>query len=271
LKTSGLIHSLETLKPYLGDLVICGAWAWYLYRKYLGRGNRLPQDFTRDLDCASSGRIPVRGTPLAGQLDAAGFKWVPQGDDIPPVAHFRWPTIDHPDVEVQFLTPVRGDGSRRVIEVQEQVTAEALRNLDILLDNPLSLDVDEVDEGSSFRGKVKVPRVGHFVVQKALIFEGRSSGDRAKDFAYVFDLIDSAHGFAESVAKDVLAAEKGTWSAEARRFEERLKREFASPAFLRAIGNQWPLEDRPPLKYLEREVELWLQRLDRARRTSKTK
>jgi hypothetical protein len=270
LKTTGLIHSLETLKPYLGDLVICGAWAWYLYRQYLGRGNRLPHDFTRDLDCISRGRIPVRGTPLSGQLDAAGFKWVPQGDDIPPVAHFRWPTIDHPDVEVHFLTPARGDGSQRVVEVQEKVTAEALRNLDILLDDPISVEVDEAKDGSSFRGKVMVPRVGHFVIQKALIFEARSPGDRAKDFAYVFDLIDSAHGLAERVGNDVVAAEKATWLAAVGRFEQRMKSALGSPAFLRAVADQWPLEDRPLVKYLEREVGRWLQRLDQARRPSKT-
>jgi hypothetical protein len=42
LNPEGLDRALRGLRPYLGDLVLCGAWAWYLYRRCFGSPAWIP-------------------------------------------------------------------------------------------------------------------------------------------------------------------------------------------------------------------------------------
>ena len=35
MKIRGFVHVLKAIEPRLGEVVIVGGWAWYLYRKYL--------------------------------------------------------------------------------------------------------------------------------------------------------------------------------------------------------------------------------------------
>ena len=99
--------------------------------------------FTRDLGCVTQNHVPVEGIGLLDGLEAAGFEWVPKGDGTPPAAVFVWPNRDHREVEVEFLTPARGDGRNRVVTIQPDLTAQALRDLDILLDGPGVVELDE--------------------------------------------------------------------------------------------------------------------------------
>lgn len=69
MKPAGLGRALTALGPYLEDIVICGAWAWYLYRRCLAPGRDLPTEFTRDLDCVGPERLPVREAPILDRLE----------------------------------------------------------------------------------------------------------------------------------------------------------------------------------------------------------
>jgi hypothetical protein len=269
---SGLDRALRALEPYLDDLVLCGAWAWYLYRRCIAQGTEIPADFTRDLDCIGRQRLPVRQAELAARLDEHGFVWVPRGDESPPLAFFAWPSGEKPEVLVEFLTPARGAGSRRTVWIQRGVAAQALWHLAILQDDPLGIEIDDRSPLAGelrFRGTVRVPKIGHFVVQKALIHGSRTRDQQVKDLYYVFDLIDSANGLAERVLEDVVAAE-GSWSREVVRFVEVLEACAAEPAFVNRLLEQFPRESRPPLAYVEREVRGWLARLQAARRRHDT-
>lgn len=108
MRVDGLDHALQTLEPYLGDLILCGAWAWFFYRRCFGSDRWIPAEFTRDLDCIRPERLPVRGGSLCDRLEAESFEWVPRGSDTPPAAHFAWPSRNRPEIEIEFLVPARG-------------------------------------------------------------------------------------------------------------------------------------------------------------------
>lgn len=268
MNSAGLIRALTALRPYSGHIVICGAWAWYVYRNYMGRPLERTAVFTRDLDCVMPNRVPVEGTGLPDSLEAADFVWVPRGDATPPAAVFVWPSKEHPEVEVEFLVPARGGGRDRIVTVQPNLTAQALRDLDILLDDPVVVELNErFDETELvFEGPVRVPRLAHFSIQKALIFSRRALEDQVKDLAYVFDVIDSANGLAERLLSDVVLAHRRHYQAEVQRFRVVLRREFGSPAFVKKVAEQIAVERRPLSTYIEREVAQWLERLEAALR-----
>jgi hypothetical protein len=261
----GLVRALNALRPYLGHIVICGAWAWYVYRHYLGRPLEHTAVFTRDLDCVTPTRLPVmEGVGLLESLETADFVWVPKGSDNPPAAVFVWPRPRAAEVEVEFLAPARGSGTSRVVSIQPNITAQALRDLDILLEDPMVVELDERSVeagGSSFQGAVRVPRLAHFSIQKALIFPRRQAEDQAKDLAYVFDLIDSTNKLADQLLGDVVRAHASGHDKEVQRFREVAGRQFASPAFVKKVVEQIPPERRPLSAYAEREVAGWLARL----------
>src|SRR5690242_5803075 len=107
MRVSGLVHALQALEPYLGDVVICGGWAWYLYRKYLGNSAGIPAEFTRDLDCAVREGMPVRGVPLRQRLNESAFECEYRGESLRPALLFSWPSSRRPQVEIEFITQAR--------------------------------------------------------------------------------------------------------------------------------------------------------------------
>ena len=257
----GLDRALKALRPYLGDLVLCGAWAWYLYRRCLAPDRWVPAEFTRDLDCIGKERLPVRGDPLLNRLANSAFVWVPRGPETPPVAHFAWPDPKRADVEIEFLAPSRGDGTREIVELQPGLTAQALRHLEILTDSPLVLAIDDrspLPEELEFRGSVRLPKIGHFVIQKALIHKDRRREKQVKDIFYVFDLIDRENGLNNILSQDVVAAE-AKWKTEVGLLVDVLEQRIGEPAFLKGISEQYPEEKRPSPTYVEREVQDWLK------------
>lgn len=172
MKELGFIHVLETLSPRLDSVVLAGGWAWYLYRKYLTGARALPSEFTVDVDFVTP-RTLQKGSPgLAELLAAGGFESLPQGDERPPVTHNYWPSYEAPQAELEFLTPARGPGEQATLEVAG-VIAQQLRYLDLLLDDPLHLDIEEEADRRRFAGSVLIPRVGRYVWQKALSFPSR--------------------------------------------------------------------------------------------------
>ena len=261
---AGLDRALRALGPYVEDVVLCGAWAWYVHRRCSGAATWIPEEFTRDVDCVGQETLALRGTaPLQVCLEAQEFVWAPRGDDTPPVALFAWPTIASPEVEIEFLAPARGDGLVRVVELQKGVTAQTLRDVDILLDEPVRVRIDDSSPLASelpYRGTFQVPKVGHFCIQKALIHRRRDTEQQVKDVFYVFDLINSVNGMSAAVLSDVVAAER-RWGAGVSALVELLHQRAREPRFLKALAEQFPTERRPLLPYVEHEIETWLGQL----------
>ena len=152
---------------------------------------------------------------------------------------WRWPDKTHAQIEIEFLVPARGDGSRRIVQLQPGLTAQALRHLDILTENPLELaigDKSPVAGELEFRGSIRLPRVGNFVIQKALIHSQRTRNEQVKEWKTGVDLL-----------ADVLDKRAG------------------EPSFLAAVSDQYPVEKRPDRAYFQREIRAWLEQLREAR------
>lgn len=267
MNAAGLDRALNALGPYLSDLIICGAWAWYLYRRCLASERWIPEEFTRDLDCIGRERMPIRDSHLVERLKANAFEWVPRGSETPPVASFVWPDRQHAEIEIEFLVPARGDGSRRIVELQPGLTAQALRHLDILTETPLTLVIDNespVADEMAFRGAIRLPSIGHFVIQKGLIHSRRDRNRQVKDLFYVIELLDRANGLSARCLDEVVAADV-RWSRSVDQLVEVLDRRVGEARFLTALAEQYPFERRPPNAYVEREIRTWLEQLQEAR------
>jgi hypothetical protein len=200
---------------------------------------------------------------LQACLEGQEFVWAPRGDEIPPVALFVWPTIRSAEVEIEFLAPARGDGSVRVVELQKGVTAQTLRDVDILLDDPVRVQIDDhspLGVELPYRGTFQIPRLSHFCIQEALIHRRRNVEQQVKDVFYVFDLIHGINGLATAVLSDVAAAEP-RWGAGVGALDQLLRQRASEPRFLRALAEQFPLERRPLVPYVEREIRTWLDQL----------
>ncbi len=213
------------------------------------------------MDCVGLNPIPVRDQRTIVQtLEESDFQWAPRGTGNPPAACFRWPSLEEPEVEIEFLTPKRGSGVRRVATLQNGLTAQTLWHLDILLDNPLSLTVNESPGASAmerFHGQIRVPRLGHFLIQKGLIHNRRPVEARVKDLFYVFDVIDSENGMAEIAQRDVLAAYSGGWASAVMKFIDTIGGQFESSAVVKQVTEQFPPEKAPLPGYIQAEAASW--------------
>lgn len=263
----GLDRALKALGPYVGELVLCGGWAWYLYRRCLGAQGKVEAQFTRDLDCIGIRGLKVIGQPAAQLLRDAGFQWSPQRGHEPPAARFAWPDPDRPLAEIEFLTPARGAGARPTEELQPGLVAQVLRHLDVLRESPLKLVMDDTSPLArelTFRGIVQVPQVGGFAIQKARIASQRSREQQVKDFFYVFDLLDPRNGLADRLLSDTVRAEPD-WPEEVGAFVALLRRRVDEPVFLRGVAAQYPPEARPREAYVREETRRFSEALDRHR------
>ncbi len=160
---------MRALEPRLAEIVLAGGWAWYVYRKYLTGERSLPGEFTLDVDLVVPRRLSSTEPRLDEMLAAADFELEMEGEERPPVSKYSWPSTEASEAVVEFLTPARASGDAATLEING-VVAQQLRFLDLLLDDPVSIQVDERAEDERFAGSLRVPNIGLFVLQKVLTF-----------------------------------------------------------------------------------------------------
>lgn len=177
---SPLLEVLDAVKPYLGDIVLVGGWVPIVYERctpiYPTSTVR-----TADVDFACLPRLAVREETMDHLLKDAGFRCELYGDG--PVPFCRY--VNERGLEIEFLTPLTGDGSAVVTELQKGLTAEPLRYLDVLLSHTRQVAIDEDH-------LVKVPLLSGFLFQKGLSFPNRSSRPKKdKDLYYIFKIVEA--------------------------------------------------------------------------------
>lgn len=182
-----LLKTIEVLKPYLEEIVIVGGWVPFLYRAYGQMPFRHPSVRTMDIDVAVPRRLKERERPTIDELlSSAGYKVV-HGLDASIVKY----ELLSPVAEIEFLTPEVGRPGGATITVQRGLNAQALRYLQILLENTKEIEINDTVSGLGFSLVVKVPSPGAFVYQKGLTLSRRHS-KASKDLYYIFDLLDSS-------------------------------------------------------------------------------
>jgi hypothetical protein len=220
---------LEALEPWLEHLVIVGGWA---HRLYWLHDKVQPPDFepltTLDADVAIPANLPVREGEIRESLREKGFEAELLGDSEGMVVHY--PLVRHPGAfYAEFITSRTGgahmrDGSRKQPEFVGGVAAQPLAHVDLLLESPWQVDLDD-PELISWRGTVRIAGPVRFLAQKLLILRGRSPDDRAKDILYIHDTLqvfgkrreELRAEWKESVAPSLLPAHRKKIQEAARR------------------------------------------------------
>ncbi len=123
---TALKEALIPLGAYLGEVVLCGSWVPFVYRRWmLGKREGKGTVRTLDIDLAAPSPLPLLGRPLADQLRGAGYRvmrrpdrplWDMEGDAGPQVTHFERPDAPY----LELITAHRGTGPQGgVREIQE--------------------------------------------------------------------------------------------------------------------------------------------------------
>jgi len=183
-----LLRTLDTLKPYLEEIVIVGGWVPFLYRKYGEIPARHPSVRTTDIDIAVPRQVPAKGRPTVDDLlSKAGYTVKLFGSDSPPIVKYELAT---PATEIEFITSEIGKPGKPAIFVQPGLIAQALRYVQILIENTKQIAINDSISGVNVNSLIRVPSPAAFIFQKALTLPQRRL-KAAKDLYYIFDLLDS--------------------------------------------------------------------------------
>ena len=123
--------------------------------------------------------------------------------------------------------------------------------MEILLLDPLVLEISEGEGRRGYRGTVRIPRVGAFILQKTLILDQRRQ-KRMKDLFYVFDLAEQAGEIGRKIDSDLSLLRDRIGPRKLRDGALALRKDCADPAGT-AIGKvleQIPVEKRPARRYI---------------------
>lgn len=219
---------LWELRDYLPDLVLIGGWVPYLYRRYGGLGAwSSGESLTFEVDLLADIELPAKGrATIAESLRAAGFRPVNESES-PAV----WVLDPEKGERVEFFVPHRGPARRRghtlAVVDQPGLGGISLDGLSFLRAHSRQINVAAEDAaGNRAIVDVRVPRLGAFVVNKAMTFPQRPAGvgdsgelKRAKDILYLRDLMAAGSAVTEHIAAEVAELSRGP--AESRRHVEK--------------------------------------------------
>lgn len=191
---SGFARLIGALGPWLDQIVIIGGWAHRFYRLHpRAQGLDYALLATLDTDIAIPAALPVNAWDIRDRLRLAGFVEEFFGDDQPPATHYR---LGAPggSFYVEFLTPLVGGEydrkNRRTVTTQiGGVTAQRLRHIGLLLDDPWEVEIDLAGVADG-RRSVRIAHPARFLAQKVLIHSKRNPSDRAKDILYIHDTLE---------------------------------------------------------------------------------
>ena len=178
-----LVEALTPIKSYLPDIVLVGGWVPLLNKFYNPsyKYNGLLV-MTKDVDLVCPRSLPVKEEGIDDLLIKDGFESQLSGVDTPPICKYVKESI----IEIEFLTPMEGAGSEGNINIQNKLSAQSLRYLDILLNHTVLISIPEAGM------KVKTPELSAFIYQKGLSFLFRTSNlKEAKDLYYIYQVLDS--------------------------------------------------------------------------------
>jgi len=248
-----LARGLSAIEPYLDDVVIAGGWVPHIYELLYDalKAGRSPR--TRDIDLAVRRSVPVKGTTLDKMLRAAGFECRFHSLDTPPVTKYV-ASDGAENLEIEFITDAPGS-SEAAVHVQQDVTAQGLHYVGLLLENPWPVDLGALTDGAYSR-TVNVPAPGAFVVHKALVFKDRSDPvKKEKDLYYAFFVFEAFPDWRGAIAAQMerLAQEHTSW------FRKCLRSLKAIYADADSAGVDALLNQRPPTAYAMLDDEQFRQ------------
>jgi len=211
-----LLRALIPIQDYLadGNIVISGGWVPIIYQRYVLPGKGQPSLLTTDVDVVIPNKLDSgERHSLRHLLLEDGFIEDFVGDANPPASCFR-KEVGELNVELEFLTPLRGAKNNETLWVQSDLAAQALRYSDILLEEPMTVMISEEIDGKIVELTLFVPRPAAFVFQKGLAFTKRIDRiKKAKDLYYIFDIIAGYPEFGDAIVQGMVQfkADSPTW------------------------------------------------------------
>jgi hypothetical protein len=194
-----LLKAIKVLAPYLDEIVIVGGWVPFLYNRYGQMPSPHPLLRTMDIDVVVPRHLEECGRLTIDELLLrAGYEAHIYGSDVPVVKY----ELASPVTEIEFLTPEIGKPGKAALTVQRGLTAQALRYLQILLENTKKIEINDTIDGSDISLVVTVPSPGAFIYQKGLTLSSssrRPSTKVSKDLYYIFSFVDSSKELRDSI------------------------------------------------------------------------
>ena len=188
---------IESLRPWLDQVVVVGGWAHRLHRFHpLAQRLQYEPLATLDADVALPGRLRVAEDEIYQRLAANGFEAEFLGHHRPPAAHYR---LSDPGIHfyAEFLTPLVGGaagrrGRQNATRRVGGITSQNLRYIEVLLVAPWSVSLS-VTNGFPLaqETRVQIANPASFMAQKILIHGRRNRHERAKDILYMHDTIET--------------------------------------------------------------------------------
>jgi hypothetical protein len=188
---------IESLRPWLDQVVVVGGWAHRLYRLHtFAQTLRYEPLATLDADIALPSRFKVTGDQIYKRLASNGFKAEFLGHHKPPAAHYR--LID-PGLEfyAEFVAPLAGSavtrrGRSQATQSVGGISSQNLRYVEVLLARPWSVTLS-ASNGFALGDdtRVQIANPASFLVQKILIHGKRNRNERAKDILYIHDTVEA--------------------------------------------------------------------------------
>jgi hypothetical protein len=192
--------TLAIVREYLPDIVIVGGWVPLIYYHYLCSYKEKMPLMTKDIDIVVPERLGIKGNKsLDKLLENAGFHVrFKSTREVPSVSYEG--KIGDFEVEIEFLTHMKGEGKEQVVIVQDGLHAQALRYLSILLENAVEVVIDDFLLDDESKMKIKVPTPGAYIFQKGLTFSRRNNEvKKSKDLYYIFDVLSQDSGLFERI------------------------------------------------------------------------
>jgi len=226
-----LLATLAALGDYLQDVVLVGGWVPHLYRTIWPSESPVEARRTFDLDAAVRGRLTMRSRlRLDVLLAAEGYTQILGGpSELAAQIYQSPPNSDL--LPIEFLAPLTGRRQQATIQIQKGVTAQALRYLNILLENTFEVRLSaEAVAGSVGALTVRIPIPGAYVFHRGLIHPRGISRRRGKDLYYIFETWASLPVLRNPISAqiaEIRAHYPPTWY---RRFRSNLENLFSSAA-----------------------------------------
>jgi Nucleotidyltransferase len=191
---------IDTLHPWLEQVVIIGGWGHRLYRLHaLAQPLAYEPLGTLDTDVAVPAHLPANGDDIRQRLLENGFREELLGSMEPPAAHYHV-AARNSGFYAEFLTPLVGGeikrgGKRDVTGQIAGVLVQKLRHLELLLNAPWEVVIaPATGYPTADAWRVHVPNAAAFLAQKILIHDKRDRADKAKDILYIHDTIETFGG-----------------------------------------------------------------------------
>lgn len=188
---------VESLRPWLDQIVVVGGWAHRLYRLHPSAQQlRYEPLATLDADIALPMRLKVTGDEIYQRLALNGFEAEFLGHHKPPAAHYR---LSDPGIEfyAEFVAPLAGStvsrtGKPKATHRVGGISSQNLRYVEVLLARSWSVTLS-ASSGFPLANttRVQIANPVSFLVQKILIHGRRDRDERAKDILYMHDTIET--------------------------------------------------------------------------------